>query len=314
MEDHRPFRFGVLAFGEPTRRAWVDRVRQIEGLGYDVLSLGEHHFSPLAPLSAMAAAAMVTERVRIGSLVLANDFRNPVLLAREAATIDVLSEGRLELGLGSGFMAEDYRQTGIPLDPPGVRVDRLAEAVGLIKRAFCEETLDHRGTHLTVEGLGLLPKPVQQPHPPLVIGGGSRRVLGLAAREADIVSINIRTARDGSLEWASLSPGATAEKVAWVREAAVSRSMPPEVHWLVLHVAVTDRAREEAQRFIEAWGATGQIGVDDALASPHVLIGSEDAIIEKIQRSREDYGASYFSVFVRAIEVFAPIVARLSGS
>jgi probable F420-dependent oxidoreductase len=314
MAGNRPFRFGVLGDTPPSK--WIAYAARAEELGYGVLTVGEHVFTHLAPIPALTSAAMATSTIRLGTMTLGNDFRNPTMLAREIASVDALSGGRLEFGLGSGYMSIDYTQTGIPLDSPGVRLDRLFEAVRLIKRALIEETVDHAGEHYTVQGLSLVPKPLQRPAPPLLIGGGGRRVLRFAAREADIVSINIRTTPDGWFDWGSISPEATAQKVAWVREAAGDRFPDIELHWLVTLLEISDDREAGARRFIESLSALGPVGltVEDVVASPHVLIGSEDAIVETILRRREEYGVSYLSVFTPAMEAFAPIVARLAGA
>jgi probable F420-dependent oxidoreductase len=312
MSVHRPFRFGV--FASTAAGAWPDQVCRAETLGYASLAVGEHIFANLAPISALASAAMVTSTIRLASLTFANDFRNPLLLAKEVASLDVLSGGRVEFGLGSGFYRTDYDQTGIPFDPPGVRIDRLFEAVRLIKRAFVEETIDHAGTHYAAQGFSLVPSPVQRPRPPLLIGGGSRRVLTFAAQEADIVSLNIRSTREGGFDWGSVGPESIAQKVAWVREAAGDRFPALELHWIVIAMAVTDRPRDAAREVIEMFGAAGAITPEELLASPQALIGSEEAIVEKIERNRDEYGVSHLTVFAPAMEPFAPIVARLAGS
>ncbi len=312
MGGHRPFRFGVFAAGSGTDL--VDHARRAEALGYSSFAVGEHIFADHAPISALAAAATVTSTIRLASLTFANDFRNPLLLTKEVASIDVLSGGRFEFGLGTGFYRMDYDQTGIPFDPPGTRVDRLAEAVRLIKRAFTEESVDHDGDHYTARGFSLVPKPVQRPWPPLIVGGGSRRVLEFAAREADIVSLNIRTTREGGFDWQSIGPEAIAQKVAWVREAAGERLPDLELHWIITAMAITDRPLDSAREVIDMFGAADEITPEALLCAPQMIIGSEAAIVEKIQRNREEYGVSSMTVFASPMEAFAPIVARLSGS
>lgn len=312
MADCRPFRFGVYAGTSVTE--WVEHVRCAEALGYSSIAVGEHIFADLAPISALAAAVMVSSTIRIGSLTFANDFRNPLLLAKEIASLDVLSDGRVEFGLGSGYYGADYDQTGIPFDPPGTRLDRLFEAVRLVKRAFSEETIDHEGVYYSSRGFSLLPRSVQRPWPPLLIGGGGRRVLEFAAREADIVSINVRSTPAGGFDWRSVTPEATAEKAAWVRTAAGDRLAEVEMHWLAPHFEVTDDPVEVAGGVLARWGAADTLTPEELLACPQVLIGSEDAIVEKIERNREEYGVSYVTVFGPAMEPFAPIVARLTGT
>ncbi len=311
--SHHPFRFGILAFGSPSRAEWVALAHRAEALGYATLSIDEHLDRPLAPIAAIAAAAEATAHLRVGSLVFANDFRHPVVLAKEAASLDVLSGGRFEFGLGTGYARADYEHSGIPLDPPGVRVARLTEAVRIIKAAFAGAPVEITGEHYAVQGFELLPKPVQSPHPPLLIGGGSRRILALAAREADIVGINVRTTPAGHFDLPSTTPEATAQKVAWVGEAAGARLPALELHTLAPFVAVTGEPERAAEAMLAAWGLAEHWRVDELLASPHALIGSEDHIVERVQDLRERYGISYVTVFVPAMEAFAPVVARLAG-
>jgi probable F420-dependent oxidoreductase len=313
MTHPRPFRFGVLASGSPSREEWATLARRTEALGYDTLAINEHLDSPLAPIAAIAAAAEVTTRLRVGSCVFANDFRHPVILAKEAASLDVLSDGRFEFGLGTGYSRDDYAQSGIPLDPPGVRVARCAEAVRIIKAAFAGGPVDFAGAHHTVRGFELVPTPVQRPHPPLLLGGGGRRILTLAAQEADIVGINVRATAEGYFDLPSTTPEATAQKVAWVREAAGERFPALELHMLVPFVAVTDEPEPVAAAMLADWGLSELWRVEQLLASPHALIGTEDQIAGWVQERRERYGISYVTVYAPAMEAFAPVVARLAG-
>ena len=315
MGGQRPFRFGVIGFGDRSRTAWVAQARRAEALGYATFSVGEHLITDLDAITAATAATMATSTIRIGSLSLANDLHNPVMLARAVASLDVLSDGRFEFGLGSGFYRTDYDGTGIPFDPPATRIDRLAEAVRLIKEAFGGDRIDHDGVHYSVHGLTLTPTPLQQPGPPLLIGGGGRHVLELAAREADSVSINIRSSPEGGFDWSSMTAEATAQKVRWVRAAAGERVTDLEVHWLVQGGAtITADPIGVAREKLDQFGALGAISPEALLACPQVLIGTdEEAIVEKIHRNREEYGVSYLTVFASAMEAFAPIAARLTG-
>lgn len=314
MTQHRPFRFG--AYAGTSVDDWIGRVQRVEALGYSTLSVSDRIITDLAPISALASAAVATSTIRIGSLTFGNDFRNPVMLAREAASLDVLSGGRFEFGFGSGYFRMDYDWAGIPLDQPSARMDRFFEAVRLIKRAFSGGTVAFDGEHYRVHGLSLKPSPVQRPWPPLMIGGGGKRILQFAAREADIVGINARSTADGGFDWASFSPEATAQQVRWVREAAGDRFAQLEIHSVASHVAITDDPEEAARDILaqfRSFGADETFGIDDVLARPGVLIGSEDAIVEMIQQRREEYGFSYITVFPDVMEAFAPIVARLTG-
>jgi probable F420-dependent oxidoreductase len=319
MHRHRPFRFGVLAFGAESGQEFVALARRSEALGYATFAMADHLSSKLAPIAAMATAAATTTTLRVGCGVFANDLRNPVVFAQEMASLDVLSDGRLELGLGTGYAREDYEWTGIPLDPPGVRVARLAEAVQVVKAFFGPGPVDFVGRYYTVRGLQPIPQPVQRPHPPILIGGGGRRMLELAVREADIVGINVRTTPAGAFDWASVTPDATDEKVTWVRDAAGARWAELELHTLVPCVAITDDPWRAAQGFIDRWDTVpgremgSALSVDELLTSPMALIGSEDHIVETLLARRERFGITYLSVFPSAIEAFAPVVARLAG-
>jgi probable F420-dependent oxidoreductase len=262
----------------------------------------------------MVSAAEATSTLRIGSYVLGNDFRHPVMLAKEAATIDVLSNGRLELGIGTGYYKSDYEGSGIPLQAPGVRVARFKEAVRLIKGFFEGEPFSFEGEYYQVHDLKGIPLPIQRPHPPIMMGGGSKRVLGIAAREADIVSLNIRTTPGGGFDLSSLTIEAAAQKVEWIRQAAGERFADLELNLLVMVVEITDDRREAAEKIHREWEMSNdEFTVEQLLDSPSFLIGSLEQIIEQLQMLREKFGISYYSVW-EPMEPFAPIVARLSGT
>lgn len=295
-----------------TGPAWVDLARRVEDLGYSTLLLPDHFDDQLSPMPALAVAAAVTTGLRVGPLVLDNDYRHPVVLAKEAATVDVLSGGRLELGLGAGWMRQDYERSGIAEDPPSVRVDRMVEAVDVLEGLWSDGPLDHAGTHYRVSGLDGLPKPVQRPHPPLLIGGGSRRVLSFAARRADIVGIN-PSIHSGAVDAAAAANGAAAatdRKVAWVREAAGGRIDELELNMLTFAVIVTEDRRGTLEAVAPAFGLPPEVLED----YPHALVGTEAQIAEQLQASRERWGVSYWVVQGDAIDALAPVVARLSGT
>jgi probable F420-dependent oxidoreductase len=316
-----PFRFGIVS-GVSTRDEWVELARKTEALGYSTLLTGEHpSFGATGPIAAVMAAADATTTLRVGWNVLANDFRNPVLLAQEAATIDVLSSGRLELGIGTGWLRTDYTAMGIPFEPAGVRVDRLAEAVPLLKRLFGPVAVTHTGAHYRVQDLDLMPKPLQQPHPPILVGGAGRRMLTLAAREADIVSLNKATTAEGTLDLASGTPDAASRQVEWVREAAGDRFGHLELH-IQAGVTVThDRlsaAKKSAAGLLrfpaEVASNAEAVTAEDVLASPTALIGTVEEIVEGLLERRRRYGVSYITVYDDDMDVFAPVVARLAGT
>ena len=315
MKKTQSFRFGLEIDGAASRQEWLDKARKIEDLGYSTILLEDHLYCAFAPLAAMVSAAEVTSTLRIGTYVLGNDFRHPVVLAKEAASIDVLSNGRLELGLGTGYYKPDYEQSGIQLQPPGVRVDRFKEAVHVIKGFFKGEPFSFEGEYYQVHDLKGVPHPIQKPHPPIMMGGGSKRILGIAAQEADIVSLNIRTTFDGGFDFSSLTAAATAQKIEWVRQAAGERFADLELNLLVPAVAVTDNRRQSAEVIHREWEMSDDsFTVDQLLDSPSFLIGSIEQIIAQLQMLRENYGISYYSVWDNAVESFAPVVARLAGT
>ncbi len=230
MATQRPFRFGVTGVSARSRKEWVEKVKKAEALGFATLLTWDHFDDSLAPLPALVAAADATTSLRLAPCVLSNDYRHPVLLAREAATLDLLSDGRFELGLGAGWNRDEYQRAGLPFDPPSVRVGRLEESVQILKGLFADAPLTFHGRHYTITDLYGHPRPVQQPHPPLMIGGARRRMLALAAREADIVAFATKVDADGTHDFVDSTGPAIARKVAWVREAAGPRFASLELH------------------------------------------------------------------------------------
>jgi probable F420-dependent oxidoreductase len=304
VSSPRPFRFGVNAV-TTSRAAWEETARKAEAYGYATL-IAQDHFGPqLAPVPSLIAAAAVTSSLRLATLVLDNDFRHPALLAKEAATVDVLSDGRFELGLGAGWLESDYTKTGVPLDAPAVRVARLAEAARVCKALLSStEPVTFHGEHYQIEGLEPAPRPVQRPRPPLMLGGRQRRMLGLAAREADIVGLSLLDSRGPGLP----PPPTFDQKVAWVREAAGDRFDQLELHVNASLVEVADHPSDaDIERVIARTGQTRE----QVLASPGTLVGSVDAIVETLLARRAKYGVSYYVVQGRVMDAFASVVARL---
>jgi probable F420-dependent oxidoreductase len=307
----RPFRFGVTAPTPSGGTNWAERARRVEQLGYSMLVVPDHFRDHLAPVPALVAAALATTRLRVGSLVFSNDFRHPAVLAKEAATIDVLSGGRFELGLGAGWLREEYDQTGIRFDAPGTRVERLEEAVTIIKGLLAGERVTFAGRHYTIADLEGRPTPVQRPYPPIAIGGGGRRTLTLAAREASIVGLVPRARRDGSgLDLNDLSDAATREKLGWVRAAAGERFDSLEINTLIQAVAVADQRMAAADQLASRFKVTREV----VLETVYVALGTIEEICETLRQRRERYGISYLTVFERDMEAFAPVVERLAGT
>lgn len=318
MSQSRTFRFGILTGGAASRKAWIDKAKQAESLGYSTLLIDDHLYNTFALLTALGSAADATTSLRVGSLVFGNDFRHPAVLAKEAATLDVLTDGRLEVGLGTGYARDDYEQLGLVLQPPGTRVSRFEEAVRIIKGLFTDEALTYEGKYYTIRNLNGLPKPVQKPHPPLLLGGGSKRILSFAAREANIVGINPRTTAEGGLDFSSITPEATEQKIAWVREAAGARFRDLELNILVFPI-VTDQRRQVTEQMLREFEMpTDEENIAWMLASPSFLFGTVNQIVEDLQARRQRFGLSYIAVgeYFQAdvMERFAPVIARLAGT
>ena len=311
MAHPRTFRFGLQASTAATRDDWVGLARKVEDLGYSTLFMPDHFGGQLAPVPALMAAADATTDLRIGALVFDNDYKHPVVLAKEAATLDVLSGGRLELGLGAGWMATDYEQSGIPYDEPKVRVDRFVEGLAVMKGLFAEGELTFEGRHYTIRGLDGLPKPVTRPHPPILIGGGAKRMLSIAAREADIVGIN-PTIKSGAVDAAAAADtvaSAWDRKVAWVKEAAGDRFDDLEINCLTYTTIITDDRDRMAERLAPVFG----VAPPEVPEIPHAFVGTVDQICDDLERRRDRWGVSYFVVQADGLDVFAPVVARMAG-
>jgi probable F420-dependent oxidoreductase len=296
---------------------WRDAVRRIEDLGFATVSISDHFTRGwvMEPVVAMTAAAAATERLRVLSLVLGNDYRHPVLVHKAMATLDVLSGGRVELGLGAGWMRSDYQAAGIPYEEPGARIDRLEESVAVLKGLFGPEPFTFAGDHYRIRELEGLPKPVQRPHPPLLIGGGGRRVLSVAGRHADIVSVN-PSLRDGVVT-AELED-ATAEridqKVTWVREAAAAAGRRPDKVEFQLNLLICQVVTGSGQASRAVSSLAGEAADPAVLEqSPAVLTGSVGQCVEALQERRERFGISYVNLG-GDVEAVAPIVARLAGT
>jgi probable F420-dependent oxidoreductase len=312
MHDRR-FRFGVGCSKARSRKEFTELARKIEALGYSTLFVPDHFVDhDLAPTVALAHAAAVTDDLRIGTFVLGNDYKHPVVCAREMASLDLLSDGRLELGIGAGWMTADYEKAGIPLDRPGVRIARLAESITIMKGLFAPGPFTFHGEYYHVTELEGMPKPVQQPVP-FFVGGGAPKILALAAREAQIVGINanLRSGDGTSPDAArSMTPAATDEKVQWVRDAAGARLDDIELNMLVFIGTITDDRAGFAEAMAGGFGVTPQ----DALEIPYAWFGTVDEICEKLQEWRERWGVSYYVLQRDAAEAMAPVVARLAGT
>jgi probable F420-dependent oxidoreductase len=307
----QPFRFAVQVSNVASGAAWRALARKTEDLGYSTLFMPDHLGEQWAPLIAMTVAAEATTTLRVGALVLDNDFRHPVILAKEAATLDMVSEGRLELGLGAGWMRDDYDQSGIAYDPPATRVARLGEAIEIMKDLWSDGRCDHKGEHYTVTGAVGFPVPHRRPHPLLLVGGGSRTVLGLAGRHADIVGVNPRLTEGfyGPQAIASAAPEYYDERVAWVRQAAGERFDSMEVQSLTFVVQVVPNGAELIAQMASGFGMTPE----QAAETPAALVGSVDELVETLEGRRRRWSMNYWVVHEGDMDAFAPVVARLAG-
>ena len=308
-----PFRFGVQCSSPPdiTAARWRDLAREVEDLGYHRLTVSDHLDDQLSPVAALMAAADATSTLRIGALVFCNDYRHPAVLAKEAATLDILSDGRFELGMGAGWMTSDYAAAGIAMDRPSVRIARLEEAIEVVRGLLSPGACSFEGEHYRITDLSGSPKPLQQPLP-LLVGGGGRKVLELAGRHADIVGLN-PALPNGVIDAAAgpdATEAATDRKIGWVRAAAGDRFDQIELHTRIHLAIVTDDRRGTAEALAPALGLTPE----EALASPHALAGTVDEIVDDLLHRRERFGIASIGISLDAMEAMAPVVARLADA
>lgn len=318
----KPFRFAVQSFNAASGTEWADKVRRAESLGYSAFHLADHLIGPgpaidktnhpvqsLAAIPAMAYAAAVTRDIRIGCRVFCIDYHNPVVLTKSAMTIDMLSGGRLEFGLGAGWLQEEYAAVGLSFDSPGTRISRLADVIEGIKAFRGEAYADVANDTVQWRDFEGIPKPVSKP--PMMIGGGSPRILRLAGREADIVSLNFnnRSGVIGPDGVQSSSEDETRRKIGWIREGAGERFDELEIEIGAYFTFVMDDPGAVLAGFAERFGYSE----DEMRRHPHGLFGSVDTVCEELERRRELFGISYVTVGEDAMESFSPVVARLGG-
>ncbi|MFI6511521.1 TIGR03621 family F420-dependent LLM class oxidoreductase [Streptosporangium sp. NPDC050855] len=303
----RPFRFAAVIREAVSARDWAEKARRLEDSGFDVLLVPDHLVGPrFAPVAAMTAAACATGRLRVGTLVLADDLRRPEVLAEQAATVDLLSEGRLELGLGTGWTAADYASAGLAFEPPGVRVDRLAEAVAVLKGLWAEGPFTFHGEHYRITGPERSPRPWSRPHPRLLLGGGDPRLLGLAAREADVVDIGTRVRADGTGTGTDGADGGRAAFLAGID--VVRRAAGDRYDRIELGTGVH---RVGARRREGSWSAAGSFHRDE---TPRVLLGTRHDIADTLRHWRDAHDVSYFVLHhERDLDAFTPVVQELAG-
>ena len=310
----------TVGFGFSSARAssadeWLSKARHAEQVGYEILHVPDH-LGSLSATAALAAAAVATERIRLGAYVLNNDFRHPLLTAQEATTLDLLSNGRLELGLGAGWSVPEYEQAGITFEPAKHRIERLEEAATILRLLVSGEEVTHRGRYYTITGHTLLPPPPQGASLPLVIGGNGNRLLSVAGRHSDIVGFTGFTIKPSGAIPSHFSPGGLADRIGIVKGAAGDRFENMRLSVLVQHAAVTGDAEAEAHRLANEWAEDGPDApsAEEVLASPFVLIGTVAEIVSEVKRFRGELGVTRFTVFERHSPGFDDVVRASSSS
>ena len=297
MADVRPFRFMVGSRDLVDARTLTERARWAEEIGCSHICVHDHLGAQHAPVPLLTAAAMATERLRLCPLVFNNDLRHPAVLAQELASLDILSGGRVEVGIGAGWNEQEYRAAGLTYDRPGIRIDRLTEAIAILRGLFADGAFSHSGRYYSITEMDGQPKPVQRPHPPFLIGGTRERVLRLAAREADIVGLDLRQRGEAILD---AFEARTDVRVGWIRDEAGDRfeQLDLSVLRLVGDITVTDKplkAATEVARQLNEW--TGMsISPQDVLESPYSLIGTVPDLVDKLVRRRERWGINSFVI------------------
>lgn len=315
--EPRPIRFSAGPGRLRDRATLVGDGQLIERTGYSTFMLADHFMIPFAPLIALQAVADATQTLRLGQTVLNQDLRHPAVLAKELATLDVLSGGRLEIGLGAGWMPDEYDQAGIPFDSAATRIDRLEEVLVILKGLFGDAPFSFAGKHFTITGLDGTPRPVQRPHPPILVGGGGRKLLSLAGRHADIVQVLPRTVRGTAPDSTRpFTAEAYEEKIGWVRQAAGDRFAEIELAAQLLNVTITDDPdagfEEFFQRFASRSGSAAGLSREELRSSPTVAIGTLDEVCDKLLQTRDRLGISYFAApYGSSPALLAPVIERL---
>lgn len=320
----RKFRFAAGGEGsaeEGGARRFVKLAQKAEELGYDTFVIPDHFGNQVGPIAALGALSVATDKIRLGTAVLANGFRHPAVLAKDAATIDVLSGGRLELGIGAGWMREEFDKGGIAYESPGVRVEKLEESLQILDTLLRGQECNFEGKHYRIRGLKGSPRPRQGPRPPLVVGGGGPKMLALAAKYADIISVAAPTDRDGRMLLSGITLEQTMERVDRIRTAAGDRFDDIELNWTVTMVMITDDREQAAEMAIAALSngfppnieVDRMLSVEELLNSPYLAVGTFEEIADQIRAVREKTSMSYVGVFPTQMEAFAPIIPLLAG-
>ena len=312
----RPFQFSAAVQGVYDGPTLAEMARRAEASGFTSLVVPDHLIPQLSPVTAMTAIAAATTTLRVGAFVFNNDLRHPAVLAQDLASIDVLSGGRLDVAIGAGWRKEEYDAIGLGFDDGPVRVSRLEEAIAVLKGVFADEPASFDGRHYHLMDYDGQPKPVQRPHPPILVGGGGKRILSIAGREAQIVGLAPRQLAEQRVDPRSITWEATAEKIAWARAAAGERAddLVFNVYPSAWPVTVTDDVRSTAREVVDGLRQRSGIELteDEVIGSPHLFIGSVDALVDKFQAIREGLGIS--SIMVGDLDELAPVVTRLAGT
>ncbi|MGY3555356.1 LLM class F420-dependent oxidoreductase [Williamsia sp. R60] len=320
----RKFRFGAGGEGnrdEGGARKFVKLAQTAEEYGFDTFAVPDHLGNQVGPLAALGALSQATDRIRLATSVLANGYRHPALLAKEATTIDVLSKGRLELGIGAGWMKEEFDKAGIEFESPGVRIRRLDESLTILDGLLRGEEVNFSGEFYNIKGLVGSPRPRQGPRPPIAVGGGGPKMLALAAKHADIISVATGTTPDGRLRLSDMTMEKTIERVDRIRQAAGDRFDDIELNWTIATIVITDDREATAEMALAALdqgyppniAMDVKLSVDDILASPYLAFGSFEQIADQIREVRRRTSMSYVGVFPTQMDAFAPIIPILKG-
>ena len=320
----KPFRFGLQAYAPNSGKEWRELARKAEASGFSSFHLADHIIGPgpalaatghpvqtVAAIPAMAVAAEATSTIKVGCRVLCVDYRNPVMLAKEVATLDFFSEGRLELGLGAGWLQGEYEAIGVPFDRAGVRIDRFEEVITLLRASFVEGELNIDTPHVHAVGFEAVPKPFTKSGPPIMIGGGAKRILTIAGREADIVSLNFNNSSGklGADGIGSSTAELTDQKIQWIKDGAGARFDQIEIEIAAYFTIVTPDGEGTRAKMAPMFGMTPEVFAEH----PNALIGSIDEICDRIVERRERFGISYVSFGASVIDAVIPVVERLAG-
>ncbi|MGN7135147.1 LLM class F420-dependent oxidoreductase [Rhodococcoides corynebacterioides] len=320
----RPFRFAAGGEGNPDEggaRRFVKLAQKAEELGYDSFMIPDHLGNQVGPIAALGALAVATDRIRLGTAVLANGFRHPAVLAKDATTIDQISGGRLEFGIGAGWMKEEYDKAGIAYESPGVRIEKLDESLTILDVLLRGQECTFEGKHYQVRGLQGSPRPRQGPRPPIAVGGGGPRMLALAAKHADIISLVPSTTKEGKLKLSEITMEKSIERVEVIRRAAGDRFADIELNWTITTILISDDREQTAEMVLGAlengfppnMDVDVKLTVEDVLRSPYIAIGSFEEIAEQVRGVRAATGMSYVGVFPTQMEAFAPVIPLLAG-